>query len=483
AEQIIKQQEIFRFPFFNQTKYSNIKYSDILAIGKSVVGLPLWHNEKCIGAVMLISKLSDIFRDNIIPLLESQANNANAIYKVIAEDKLKIESSVNTYAYLNQVPDFIIVVDVDCTLKYFNDAFKKLITESYNITELKIGDSLAKILQQDFEDFKEHVYLALRNKRSSLEKKMMLEGKEQWFAIDFFKQDEEVMIWCKKIEQQNGITIFENAEQQSLIQSLPFVIWLMNDKSEIIYANEQLVASSGFSINQLKGKSVFEFLDQHDFSKHFNFFHHSFNQPSNNFSAPYSFSFKTLDDSRKEYTGEMKKVKYEGNDCLAFYGSDSLYKNKNLSEIIEIDSGTFCNELPIGAGLMDELLICRYANHQLEKITGYASRQLETLPLTDLLFDTNYSQVLAEKISLLNHAEILYEEIKLRQKNGNYISVIFTVVAYLNNENNSSYLLCIQDISKIISEKNELIKIAESAIDTQLAEEQFLARMSHEIRT
>jgi signal transduction histidine kinase/CheY-like chemotaxis protein len=86
------------------------------------------------------------------------------------------------------------------------------------------------------------------------------------------------------------------------------------------------------------------------------------------------------------------------------------------------------------------------------------------------------------QIVALATGDSIHRIIQLESKYHEYKSVLLTISPYTNNEDRG-YILSVYDITELEKEKKHIQEQAQIAVDAQIAEEQFLARMSHEIRT
>jgi PAS domain S-box-containing protein len=138
--------------------------------------------------------------------------------------------------------------------------------------------------------------------------------------------------------------------------------------------------------------------------------------------------------------------------------------------------------IPIGIAVLNEQLNTTYINSVFTEITRYELSELPGLPLTDILFELDQANQLMPQIVALATGDSIHRIIQLESKYHEYKSVLLTISPYTNNEDRG-YILSVYDITELEKEKKHIQEQAQIAVDAQIAEEQFLARMSHEIRT
>jgi signal transduction histidine kinase/CheY-like chemotaxis protein len=482
ARNVFINKEIFHFPYYDRDKFSNIKYSDILEIGKSCLAIPIIYEESMIGVMVLGSHTPEIFRDDILPIILKQSNSIGVVYKSIFNKRLELENGLKSYSYLNHINEIIFSIDKSSNLLYYNEAFKELMNVYNTSSQISNRINLKELIGNDFQEFHHHIILAIKNGRSTFEKKYLIAGKEVWLAINMKLINAEIFCWCNRRLIQNNDDVFENEEEVKLLASLPYSIMIINEKSDIVYCNISFIKSVNYKINQLIQKSIFEFLDSKNFSAHFDFFHSSFKNLDYNKTDSLTLKLKKSDGNYISIQGLIRKIKFESKDSLVFYSSSESLDNNSLIEGLKFSKSELTDNLPIAISVTNNLLVSKYSNKELEKLSKYSTSQLEVLPLPMLLFDENQSQKIIDQINLLKHGEIFYEELLLITNEKKTINVSLTVYKLYDDEN-STYIFIINNISSQINLVNELKHKANNAITTQFEEEQFLARMSHEIRT
>jgi PAS domain S-box-containing protein len=165
-----------------------------------------------------------------------------------------------------------------------------------------------------------------------------------------------------------------------------------------------------------------------------------------------------------------------------FFGTDILREAALMNNYLSISPKDVFEMIPIGIAVLNEQLNTTYINSVFTEITRYELSELPGLPLTDILFELDQANQLMPQIVALATGDSIHRIIQLESKYHEYKSVLLTISPYTNNEDRG-YILSVYDITELEKEKKHIQEQAQIAVDAQIAEEQFLARMSHEIRT
>jgi PAS domain S-box-containing protein len=165
-----------------------------------------------------------------------------------------------------------------------------------------------------------------------------------------------------------------------------------------------------------------------------------------------------------------------------FFGTDILREGALMNNYLSISPKDVFEMIPIGIAVLNEQLNTTYINSVFTEITRYELSELPGLPLTDILFELDQANQLMPQIVALATGDSIHRIIQLESKYHEYKSVLLTISPYTNNEDRG-YILSVYDITELEKEKKHIQEQAQIAVDAQIAEEQFLARMSHEIRT
>ena len=120
-------------------------------------------------------------------------------------------------------------------------------------------------------------------------------------------------------------------------------------------------------------------------------------------------------------------------------------------------------------------------NERAEQLTGYSLREAQATSFPLLLLDDNHAQRAMDALSALTGDAVHADVYTLQSKTGERVAVL--TAAAMRSGDKTRYVLVLHDVTDLHRDVQHWKETAHAAQDTQHAEEQYLARMSHEIRT
>lgn len=470
-------QEAFRFPYYNKEKYPDIKYSDVLELGKSFIALPLFYNHECVGTVNIASATPQVFRDDIVPHLYTYISQWDVLYKSLLAKREIISTALQTLDYFNSITHPVFAVQKDCKLVYRNDAFMQFILEHYKRHYEQDITALDQLVGHDFPEMELLMQEAWRNGEASIEKNYLVAGKELWFGIDAYKLHDNVLFIYRLLKKPVALSVRDEHSYQILYEQLPFVVLLTDRNSEILFHNNYLTKILG---REIKGSSLLEFIDTSEIKKYFRLITDALHSDLQD--IPMTLTLQIDKNKSSSFSGYLKRINYRNDNALVFFGTDILREGALMNNYLSISPKDVFEMIPIGIAVLNEQLNTTYINSVFTEITRYELSELPGLPLTDILFELDQANQLMPQIVALATGDSIHRIIQLESKYHEYKSVLLTISPYTNNEDRG-YILSVYDITELEKEKKHIQEQAQIAVDAQIAEEQFLARMSHEIRT
>jgi PAS domain S-box-containing protein len=147
-----------------------------------------------------------------------------------------------------------------------------------------------------------------------------------------------------------------------------------------------------------------------------------------------------------------------------------------------LSTARIADNLPVGLVVLNDLFVCNYLNEEASDVVGYSLVESKATAFPMLVLNDNNAQQLMDALAALD-GEHPYDNVyALQSKNGErYVSLTASCVKDENSK--AQYLIVLHDITELHREVQHWKETAHAARDTQQAEEQYLARMSHEIRT
>lgn len=470
-------QEAFRFPYYDKDKYPDIKYSDVLELGKSFISLPLFCNHQCIGSVNIASNVPQVFRDDVVPHLVTHIAQWDVVYKSLFAERELVQDALQSLNYFNALPQPAFAVQKDCRLTYSNSAFKQFIQVNYKRHFEHEEALLSNLVGHDFPELEMLMQQAWRKGYSCIDKNYLVGGNEIWYGIDAYKLNDNILFLFRHLDKAQGIEIREEQSMHLLYKQLPFAVLLIDRNSEILYLNAYLKQLLNRNI---AGSSLLEFIESTQIKKYFRLITDVLHGEQND--LPLSLELKSDSKHQVSLAGYFKKINYRNDSALVFYGTDMLKEGILLKDYLSLSHKDVFDTLPLGVAIVNEQLSASFVNKAFTEITKYELHEVQALPLMDLLCTLDEAIILLKEITTLQNSQSLSKIISVDTKHNEAKKILFTACAY-HTAQERAYVLSFYDITTLETEKQNILTQAQVAIDAQQAEEQFLARMSHEIRT
>jgi hypothetical protein len=469
--------DAFRFPYYDKDKYPDIRYTDVLELGKSFIALPLFYNHQCIGSVNIASHVQQVFRDDIVPQLVAHIARWDVVYKSLFAERELVQKALLSLDLVNGILHPVFAVQKDCRLIFSNDAFRNFIQVNYKRHFEQQQSQLSNLVGHDFPELEILMQEAWRKGYGSIDKNYLISGVEQWYTIEAYKLDEQVLFIFRRKEKTSGIDIIDEQPLLQLYEQLPFAVLVTDRNSEIIYHNAYIKQSMGQDIS---GSSLLEYIEASQIKKYFRFITDVLHgeQPE----TPVSLHLKTNANHQITFEGYFKKINYRNNSALVFFGTDMLKEGVLLNDYLSLSHKEIFDALPLGLAITDETLSTTFINKEFAALTKYELQDLQPLPIFDLLCTLDLANELTNSITSLSANHSIARNITIDTKHNEQKTILLTASAFQSAQQ-QGYLLSLYDITAFEAEKQQVLEKAQQAIDAQHAEEQFLARMSHEIRT
>jgi len=468
----------FRFPYFERDVFDDVRYTDVLTLGRSVLILPVKLHEVTVGAVALASRVPDVFRDDVLPLLSAQAENAAVVYRTLFDHDNAFTRFVDAGFYFNQLPDPFCVVNADCKVEYGNDAFKKF----YEINTGSAGNGsqdLGTLMGDGKAAFEEQMRQTLLQNEFTFQHTFLIAGSEKRYRVRMLRVNEtHVGIWFYNVyeETESTETIAVGTDRDAVLTALPYAAWEVSKTSTLAYVNQRFLDATGYSADEVRNRSFFELLHPGQFTRYFELLRNAFSDHRDE-SEPQTFTakLKTKNNDWLSISGTIGNA----NGSVWFFGNEA----PSHQPVFAITVQGVADALPVGIVALDELFNCRYLSQAAVSITGYDTVEAQTTAFPVLVFNENASQQLMDRLALLQAGETFDGIYELREKSGTTRCVSLTATSVKDESDKTFYLLVLHDVTVLNVEAERWKELAHTAQDNQHAEEQYLARMSHEIRT
>ena len=463
AHAVMQQRTPFRFPYYERETFADVRYTDVLTLGRSVLVLPIESNGETVGAVALCSRVPDVFSDNVLPLMAEQAHAVSAVYRTLFQPGNAHAQLFDGGYYFKALPDPVCVVNSDCKVTYANDAFQKFYaahTGSAGNSDLDFG---ALMGDAAFE-FRDQLSKALHAGEYTFEHTFLVSGYDVRFRVRLQRvETNAACAWFYPLPAEQP-TEYESDET-------PFAVWQLNDQTLITQANPRFAELTGYAGEELKQRSFFELLHPGEHASFFSLMRHALNENGEG----------TFDLKLKSKSGGTVGVKglyrFEAPSGVDFYGDDRFALVK---ENIAAPNG-LVDALPVGLVVLDELYHCVSMNERAAAITGYSLREAQATAFPSLLLDDNHAQRVMDALAALDGNAVHADVYTLQSKVGERKTAL--TGAAMRSGDKTRYVLVLHDVTELHRDVQHWKETAHAAQDTQHAEEQYLARMSHEIRT
>lgn len=468
AQTVIKNQMPFRFPYYEREVFAHIRYTDVLMLGRSVLVLPVVSNNKTIGAVALASRVPDIFRDDVVPLLSRQANAVSAVYRSLFESGNTHSTLFDAGFYFNALPDPVCVLNSDCKILYANDSFRQFYLQ--HTGSAAAGRDLDfNVLMGDAQSFSERLRQALHSGEFTFEHTFLIAGHESRYNVRLQRVDAStVCVWFY-----NATHAEIDNDVKNIITDTPFAHWQLNEDSLVIHANARFHELTSYSEHEILNRSFFELLFPEQFGAFFSLIRNALVGADANASTPFDISLKSKSGEPVSLQGLYR---VESPSRVSFY-ADNRFGSSNTS-----NQNGLVEALPVGLAVLDDLFNSVSLNPQAARITGFTLQESQATSFPSLILDENNAQRLMDALAALNESEAHNSVYQLQTKTGErFVSITASSTFTANRK--QRYLLVLHDITTLHTEAQRWKETAYTAQDAQHAEEQYLARMSHEIRT
>jgi two-component system sensor histidine kinase/response regulator len=134
--------------------------------------------------------------------------------------------------------------------------------------------------------------------------------------------------------------------------------------------------------------------------------------------------------------------------------------------------------------VLDDRAIALYQSPSSERVLGYHPSKLVGAKLTDLLHPSDKKQVIETFAALLERPEETVElGFRLRHSDGRWILLEGTATNLLNDRSVRGFVVNSRDVTEREHAAAELSAARDAALSASITKSQFLASMSHEVRT
>ncbi len=279
------------------------------------------------------------------------------------------------------------------------------------------------------------------------------------------------------LENRKDRELKENEEKyRLLIENFPEAILITYD-SEVLFFNQAFMQLTGYTESELENINFIQLIYQDDRNKVLNFEGRTYNFKT----SDKLFEFRVLDKmNRIVYVSARSFLTKWGNQTAVISViRDVTVEKKNMQEIFKLSEAL--QQSPIGMLITDLDNNIEFVNSYLCELTGYNEEELiGKNPRVFKTPNTDYSDMWYR----ISKGEFWSGEIKNRKKNGETYWAFCTLSTIKDKNGKIINYLCTQtDITEKKRMEDELIKAKDLAQNADKLKSEFLAQISHEIRT
>jgi len=421
------------------------------------------------------------------------AGTAIDITKLIKAEEEILSVNARLNAMFENTNDYIMIADEEGFPVMWNNNYQSIIEKTYGVSP-KIGVKPHALLN----DVQQNIFWDTLHKRVlsgetfSHDFSIPIDGRIRFFVFSFhpIKDNDKITGF---IEHSIDITESKEAEielnetryfRDNLIETANVIIVALSNKGEIEIFNPYAEKLTGYTKEELKGRSWFEVICP---KKKYPGVWKEFNRIMKG-GIPETFQnpILTKDGKEKYISWQNSELRKNGEIVGTISFGIDITEQKNTENSLRESEFKFSELFRLSpnaiALMVAETFVIINANESLSDMLGYTQDELigKTSVDLNLWFDLEKRNKI---ISLLNEGGFVKSiEVSLRHRNGTKVLALVSVMNItINGE--KSFIAEFTDITERKKTEMELIKAKERAEESERLKSAFLANMSHEIRT
>ncbi len=443
------------FPIVQNVFKTNIEYIfphhdleyDPFAQNKILENLPKWkiilpvvHNDECVGVISILSEnpfqQSEILKNRC----RDWAKQTGVLLKGISSKNFQSQFNNSISVALESVQELVFEVNENFEIIFSNNSFKKFLKNFSGNNFAGFSNNLKSILGNDFKEIISGIDKALNGERTFSVKKIMIGGEEKNFHFSFSPVTVgEKKCFCFATEISPAPKPISTKRisgfGDSLTQFIPDIVWVVDERGTIKFVNSSFERITGFTADEVIGKSSFEFFSKEELPNHLQ--QMLLYLSGKNKRGDEYFEFKFLDKNGKNIVLESTAVNRLDHDDIKGIIISARNVTRQTSERRELEDKeelyhSLFESLSEAILITDKNHYLVYCNSLLSTLTGYSMQELGSMPMYQLIVAEEYWQQVKVGINnrLNGHAENY--EVELVRKDGNKIWAAITAAPYKN---------------------------------------------------
>ncbi len=442
AKKIFETQNELIFP--NELKDLNFEIQNQILdkLPKWKLVIPLIIDKKCYGVISILSEIP--FRQNekfIVKCREWAKQSALIIKNSLLENNNNYSTSSISNS-IETVDDMIFELNENFEITFSNNSFKNFLQKFSGKIYTKSNINFKLITGNEFSDIVSAIQKALNGNRNFCDKRILIDGVEKNFHFTFSPvsaTEKKCFCFATEIllpEKTNIISSKNNLDYGgSLIQLIPDIVWVVDERGTIKFVNSSFERITGFSSDEVIGRSSFEFFSKEELPNHLQqmlLYLSGKTKKTNDY-----FEFKFQDKQGKNIVLESVAINQLDHEEIKGIVVSARNVTRQASERRELEDKeelyhSLFESLSEAILITDKNHFLVYCNSLLSELTGYTMAELGSMPLYQLIVAEEYwSQVINGINNRLSGTSDQYE-VELVRKDGNRIWALITAAPYKN---------------------------------------------------
>lgn len=402
--------------------------------------LPIFFNAECVGVLSILSEQPFRQKEKFENRCRDWVKQSALIIKNNFLEKNRTTTPDSLSLALESVQDLVFELNENFEITFSNDSFKNFLKNFSGKNFAPSNKNLKSILGNEFNEIISGIQKALEGIRNFCTKKILISGEEKNFHFTFspvFGIEKKCFCFATEIsiavKTNSDSTIRNSRLSESLIQLIPDIVWVVDERGTIKFVNSSFERITGFSSDEVIGRSSFEFFSKEELPNHLQqmlLYLSGKNKRSDDY-----FEFKFVDKQGKNIVlesvaiNQLEHSEIKGIVVSARNVTRQASERRELEDKEELYHSLF-ESLSEAILITDKNHFLVYCNSLLSNLTGYTMQELGSMPMYQLIVAEEYWQVVLNGINNRFNGNSEQYEVELVRKDGNRIWASITAAPY-----------------------------------------------------